>query len=278
MVVQINTRLNKVSDQFHENKMEIENLTDHNDKFSIGQFLSNNDLTPDATAFVSDELKKLQEPQLFIDEEESDNDKSKELLRYVITNQERMRDRAEEAQEQRAADRQDRQIERERRAEAERRERLEQERVRIAAQRERERNDRDDDKARPAQHVKKTSSTSHSDYSSVSSAAKHIIDNPRDAAGDAVEAIAGKETRQFGGKILRAEFGAAVEQVAGKETRETLREVKKGVTHAFNVAADTAVAAKDAAVDTAVAAKNTVVNTASSAWSSVTKLDLNPFS
>lgn len=120
--------------------------------------------------------------------------------------------------------------------------------------------------------------------------APSTIDYVRDMAGDAVEATLGKETRQFGGRVLRAggsvlsgdftraskEAGDAVEQVAGKEVRQTLGAAKRAVTStaasAFNTVADPVVSTARAAGN--AIADSSIGKAVSSTWA---KVDLTPW-
>ncbi|PZP55200.1 MAG: hypothetical protein DI586_07610 [Micavibrio aeruginosavorus] len=255
-----------LEDLFRQNGIDIETSLNI-DAFNINRLITVGSGIMEAVDFLDDNLRAYFDPGSVELEDKREKEKEREFqLRGIVGNnlQARLRQIDDEID-----DRMDRVSDAAReKQEMIRRERLEQEQEARAAAARRER-DNDERKSpittnvKPRAHFK----AAHGDYETVGSTVNHALENPRDVAGDIVESVAGKDVRQFGGKVLRGELGAAVEQVAGKDTRETLREVKHGITTSisgtFNAAADTAVAAKDAVVDTAVAAKNSVVNTVS---------------
>ncbi len=276
------------SNQPHD-KMETENLYDPNDKFSINQFLSNSDLTPDSTAFLTEDLKKLQEPGLLLEDHDDDNDKSKELLRYVIRNQERLREQGEEAREEQTINRQEAQIARERqREEAIRRQ--QEETARASAQLERQQNEAKNTKS-PVRGDLKKAFTEKAD-TVVYKVIKDTADYAHDKVGDAAEAIGGKDLRGLGGSSLRAadgllsgdfdkaakegarainKGGNIVESVAGKDVRSFGGHVLRGEFGAAagqvgNGLTNAASAAKDIAADTVTSATKTVSGWLPTGW------------
>lgn len=288
MAVQLSAKSDQIIDQFRENGFEIENPIDPNDAFNIRRFLSNSDLTPDPSAFESKELKN---PEFAEAEDDDDKEKksSRDLLRYVQDNQQRISQQIQATNEQQATNRQEAQIARERqREEAIRRQ--QEETAKASAQLERQQNEAKNTKS-PVRGDLKRTFTEKAD-TGVYKVIKDTADYAHDKVGDAAEAIGGKDLRGLGGSSLRAadgllsgdfdkaakegarvinKGGNIVESVAGKDVRSFGGHVLRGEFGAAagqvgNGLTNAASAAKDIAADTVTSATKTVSGWLPTGW------------